>query len=794
MAGEPAQKESLAALRWKVDEFNRRLKRQYGPPSHPTSPTESMRIRARDLIRYWRAVKDIGEPHTNLEVYHNVLDTERELARVRKEHATDPHAVACWFGYWVVMQHPFGDCNHRTSQRAIYALMEQAGFNVDSIPWKEGAEIHKTLDQNEPAEINRERMKRYLTWLRATTLSAATNPGFERMALRSASTSASVGSTSGGSLRTLTSTESNQPEGIKSQRLAVMMMGLPAAGKSTLVRKRHGADPTYLIIDPDEYSAGLPGYDPKRPELVHAEGAKLAEADWQRAIAAKDRHIIFDGTGTKAEKLVRRMKEAKAAGYRVKLLYVVVPLEVSITRNLARDRTVPESLIREKAAQINETFETVRPHADEIEVVDNSRAQNPRLEIRPEGSRVRERITDPSTGAITRHARKHRKDMVADYIDRSDERLVGGSPVAERGKPGFYQFMRTQVSGEHRLILGRIKGTGRMEVQSILHPLSERASLAGKYGAVEDARGNPPSEEERKLWHLSVHLAWEEMHVREPQFTPREPPASLISIPHLIDIELEHSSVALVVVPAVVSRMLRQTDIFADAATRLPAWRLRYRWAEEWIDGSLGLTLDHQEAFYWFISIEAGRRDGRWLRSKLAALAASISRQKDSGTGLRGDSRSRRNRLRNSASSGIRSSGSTAGDGPEGIKGHRKNIAPLAVLQAAPMLLGLQKEVEAIIGVPLSVTNLPVMLRIAKRTKELRTKGRSKDEIKALLASDFPQVRNALGLLPNVRKCPNCRKAVRYNGRHVIGGVRGVLVYRCPLCQKNYAERKVVNR
>ena len=286
---------------------------------------------------------------------------------------------------------------------------------------------------------------------------------------------------------------------------ATLLMGLPAAGKSTLIRKRHGADPNYVIVDPDEIAEGLPGYDPKDPQITHAEASKLAEAKWQNVLKTRDRNIIFDGTGTKAEKLIRRAKEAKNANYHVRLLYVTVPLELSLSRNKERPRTVPEHIIIEKAAQINEAYDAVKSHVDSIEVVDNSKTpnfilpgaagmafkfarkfargrpkslkeaamrglENPRLEIRPSGKFIRERITDPKTGALTAHTRSHRSEMVQDYAESTS-----------RGKPGFYSFMRTGESGKHRLILARVKGTGRMETQSILHPPSEKVMLEKRF-------------------------------------------------------------------------------------------------------------------------------------------------------------------------------------------------------------------------------------------------------------------------------------------------------------------------
>ncbi len=156
------------------------------------------------------------------------------------------------------------------------------------------------------------------------------------------------------------------------QLVAIFTMGLPAAGKSTLVKGRYGNDENWTIVDPDAIAEGLPGYDPKAPQLVHAQASKLAEEAFKYTIENKITNLVLDTTGTKADKLVRRMKEARKAGYKIRLLFVTVPLEISLARNNARDRTVPESVVLEKAAMVNEAFNTAKKTADEVEVVDNS--------------------------------------------------------------------------------------------------------------------------------------------------------------------------------------------------------------------------------------------------------------------------------------------------------------------------------------------------------------------------------------------------------------------------------------
>jgi predicted kinase len=56
-------------------------------------------------------------------------------------------------------------------------------------------------------------------------------------------------------------------------KVVVMLIGAPAAGKSTTREKLY---PDHPVIDPDEIKKGLKGYDPKKPWLVHKKSKKIA--------------------------------------------------------------------------------------------------------------------------------------------------------------------------------------------------------------------------------------------------------------------------------------------------------------------------------------------------------------------------------------------------------------------------------------------------------------------------------------------------------------------------------------
>lgn len=161
-----------------------------------------------------------------------------------------------------------------------------------------------------------------------------------------------------------TSTQTNM-----SKNEIVWTMGLPAAGKSTITKEILGA--SHIIIDSDAILATHPDYNPKAPELHHEWAKKLANAQFAAALASGEGRFVRDSTGTNAERLVSEMARARAAGFTVRLVYVTCTLATSMSRNAARARSVPVSVIQEKAEVIATSFALVAPHADSVQTIAN---------------------------------------------------------------------------------------------------------------------------------------------------------------------------------------------------------------------------------------------------------------------------------------------------------------------------------------------------------------------------------------------------------------------------------------
>ena len=147
----------------------------------------------------------------------------------------------------------------------------------------------------------------------------------------------------------------------------IFTMGSPGAGKSYTAKKLY---PSIERLDCDEIKKQHPNYDPKNPGSVH---------DWSSVELSKqvaqamlgDSSVIVDGTGANSEKLVRWITEARANGFRTKLLFVTCSLKTALERNASRERSVPAWLVAEKFKDVAFSFQIVAPHADEVLTINN---------------------------------------------------------------------------------------------------------------------------------------------------------------------------------------------------------------------------------------------------------------------------------------------------------------------------------------------------------------------------------------------------------------------------------------
>lgn len=143
---------------------------------------------------------------------------------------------------------------------------------------------------------------------------------------------------------------------------AVFTMGIPGAGKSTVANDLY---PDHHYIDPDLHKVAHPDYDPKNPGALHVWSKAKTKVELAAAMLAND-DIVVDGTGTNFAPLLKKMRDARNAGFEIVLLYVSVPLEIALQRNRDRARTVDETIVRDKADGIEIAFEVCAKEADVV--------------------------------------------------------------------------------------------------------------------------------------------------------------------------------------------------------------------------------------------------------------------------------------------------------------------------------------------------------------------------------------------------------------------------------------------
>ena len=159
--------------------------------------------------------------------------------------------------------------------------------------------------------------------------------------------------------RRRTHRENRESEATPNPRF-ILMVGLPGAGKSFILRDHFGG--SVSVINSDSIMRSLPGAleiiesgDPQGLGDLHAIAQPLASEAVREAIESGAGAWAYDSTGT-GERLSRFATDAVAAGFDVTVLHVSVTVATAMRRNAARfaagGRLVPETVINAKAEVI----------------------------------------------------------------------------------------------------------------------------------------------------------------------------------------------------------------------------------------------------------------------------------------------------------------------------------------------------------------------------------------------------------------------------------------------------------
>lgn len=185
------------------------------------------------------------------------------------------------------------------------------------------------------------------------------------------------------------------------QPVAILMMGGPASGKSSMAR---GIDKSrFVSVDSDAIKAELPEYKSAVDEdgsrgasaknaalMAHEESSYLAKKIRDGAIEGR-KNLLFDGTGANAEGYSRMVDRLHKSGYRVTVLAADLPnTDEAVSRAAGRATKTgrwldADKVIRPTYAKIPASFLKVAAKADRAQLFDTS--GEPRLSWEHDGGR-----------------------------------------------------------------------------------------------------------------------------------------------------------------------------------------------------------------------------------------------------------------------------------------------------------------------------------------------------------------------------------------------------------------------
>lgn len=158
------------------------------------------------------------------------------------------------------------------------------------------------------------------------------------------------------------SQHTNRPE-------VVFTMGLPASGKSSVAKAMFAS---HKMIDCDSIKESHADYDASQPQTLHSWSKVVAQNQFEATLALGLQNVVYDTTGTNAPRMSRLMMKTARMGFKVSLVFVTVPLSVSIERNANRPRVVPREVIMAKSEQVTAVFHQIKHMAHSVQVIDNS--------------------------------------------------------------------------------------------------------------------------------------------------------------------------------------------------------------------------------------------------------------------------------------------------------------------------------------------------------------------------------------------------------------------------------------
>lgn len=156
----------------------------------------------------------------------------------------------------------------------------------------------------------------------------------------------------------------NKPCVTNRQPIAILTGGAPASGKSTFIKKYVDLDPEKVYhVDADEVRAMLPEYKGWNASQTHLETSDIVTKLIDTIGEPCEFDLIYDGTMNRADKYTDLVNKLHRLGYKVFIIYISIPKELSIERSRARyqssGRYVPKEVIDKVYESGLDAFEDV---------------------------------------------------------------------------------------------------------------------------------------------------------------------------------------------------------------------------------------------------------------------------------------------------------------------------------------------------------------------------------------------------------------------------------------------------
>lgn len=143
---------------------------------------------------------------------------------------------------------------------------------------------------------------------------------------------------------------------------AIFFIGLPGAGKSTIIKEKYK---DWKIISADDWKESHPDYHPLTAHKIHQESVKWAEEEVYKSIE-QNIDFVFDSGGINDNYALRIIKAVYDKKYYMKLHVINTPIHICFDRINNRERKVPFDDIADKAVKMNWCIEKQSPFFRDI--------------------------------------------------------------------------------------------------------------------------------------------------------------------------------------------------------------------------------------------------------------------------------------------------------------------------------------------------------------------------------------------------------------------------------------------